>query len=695
MNNARVLIVEDESIVALDVKMRLSSIGFSVVGIASTGADAIHLANQTNPDLILMDIKIKGPLDGIETAKQIRSRQDIPVIYLTAFDDEQTIQRARITGPSGYILKPFEDRELSIAIDMALYKHQMEKALRESEERYTLAIQGANDGIWDWDLRQNRVYFSPRWKEMFGYQDDEVGSSLEDWLRIVHPDDREYLQQTIAHHLDGLTDHLECEHRMLHKDGSIRWVRTRGKAIKNGGLRPHRIAGSLSDITSLKQAQEQLIFDAYHDALTGLPNRALLLDRLEHAMEHRKRYNEDTLSILFLDLDQFKVVNDSLGHLAGDRLLTIIAQRLQKLVRSSDTVARLGGDEFVVLLESVKSEAYARNVAERIMEVVKAPVHLEGHEISISASIGIVMVTDDHTQASDVLRDADIAMYRAKSLGKSRFEVFHIDYRHLATERLYIENCLVEALERKEFQIHYQPIYSLSTHQTVGVEALLRLYQDDGEPIPPAVFIPIAEEIGLIKQIGDWVLLESCQKMSDWHRAFTNETPLDLHVNVSVKQFSPQFITRVQEILNITQLEPSRLKLEITESIFMANIDQVAFIMEQLSAIGIQLQIDDFGTGYSSLGYIRRFPIDTIKLDSLFTQSLEGDDKNSEIVNAIIVLANQLGLEIIAEGIETEVQEDRLVKMKCNFGQGFLFSKPLDTQKLEGLLESRALKGKG
>jgi EAL domain-containing protein (putative c-di-GMP-specific phosphodiesterase class I) len=278
-------------------------------------------------------------------------------------------------------------------------------------------------------------------------------------------------------------------------------------------------------------------------------------------------------------------------------------------------------------------------------------------------------------------------MYRAKSLGKNRFEVFDIHYRQQAAERLNIENRLMGALERNEFQIHYQPIYSLATHQIVGVEALLRLYPNGGDPIPPAVFIPIAEEIGLIKQMGDWVMLESCQKMSDWHRLFPNEPPLNLHVNISVKQFDPQFIDRLQEVLSITQLAPSRLKLEITESIFMANIDQVALIMEQLSAIGIQLQIDDFGTGYSSLGYIRRFPIETIKLDPSFIHSLADDNKNSEIVEAIIMLANQLGLETIAEGIETDEQEDRLVKMKCHFGQGFLFSKPLNTQKMEELLD--------
>lgn len=693
MKNAQILIVEDESIVALDIKMRISSIGFAVVGIASTGEEAIQLARKTRPDLILMDIKLKGVMDGIEAAGQIRSERDVPVIFLTAFDDESTLQRARITAPSAYILKPFEDRELAIAIDIALYKHSMEKALRESEERYMLAVQGASDGIWDWDLQRNQVYYSQRWKEIVGYKNGEVGSCLEDWLRIVHPDDREQLQLAMTHHLNGLTEHLECENRVLHKDGTVRWVRTRGQAIKNGGQRPHRMAGSISDITSLKRAQEQLLFDANHDALTRLPNRNLFLDRLEQAMQRRKRRPENVLAVLFLDLDQFKIVNDSLGHLVGDQLLILIANRLQAMLRASDTVARLGGDEFVLLLESVNNVAYVHNVAERIIEVLKAPIHLEGHEICTSASIGIVMISDDHHTASDVLRDADIAMYRAKSLGKSRYELFDVRLRHEAAERLSIENRLAGALERKEFQVHYQPIYSLSTHDIVGVEALLRLNSHDGDPIPPAVFIPIAEEIGLINPIGDWVLCESCQKMSEWANTYPDH-PLNLHVNISVKQFSPQFVDRVQEIIELTQMDPTRLKLEITESIFMSNVAQVTIIMEQLSSIGVQLLIDDFGTGYSSLGYIRRFPINAIKLDPSFIASLGEKEKNVEIINAIIGLADQLGLETIAEGIETEEQEENLRKMRCHFGQGFLFSKPLNTHMLEELLETHTVKVK-
>jgi diguanylate cyclase (GGDEF)-like protein/PAS domain S-box-containing protein len=691
MENAKILIVEDEGIVAMDIRTRLSSLGFTVVGHASSGEQAIALAEQHKPDLILMDIKIKGPLDGIETAEQIQSRQSVPIIFLTAFADEPTLQRAKVTGPSGYILKPFEERELAIAIEMGLYKHEMEKNLRESEERYMLAIQGANDGIWDWNIFQNTIFFSQRWKEIIGYQNIEVGSTFEDWLEKVHFEDRDRLKLAFNHHFDGLSDHLECEVRMKHNDGSIRWVLTRGLAIRDQSNRPYRIAGSITDITDLKRAQEQLVYDAYHDALTGIPNRALFIDRLEQALERQKRNRNNALAVLFLDLDNFKIVNDSLGHLMGDELLVQVANRLQRLVRSSDTVARLGGDEFVILLESVNGIVYARNIAERIEEVLKAPILLDGKEFITTASTGIVLIKDYHNQVSDVLRDADIAMYRAKSLGKARFEVFEDYLRTRSEEQLDIEKCLINALNNENFKIHFQPIYSFPHRQLVGLEALLRLEPSGREPIPPSIFIPIAEEAGLIKEIGDWVLLMSCKKMNEWHKKYPHEAHLNLHVNISVKQIrNPGFVNRVQEILKISGLNPVRLKFEIKENAFVENIEQISMVLDHLSTLGVQVMIDNFGTGYSSLGYIRRFPIDTVKLDRNFIFPSEGDGVNAEIIKTVMILANLFGLKIVAEGVETEEQADYLKDMKCHFGQGFLFSKPLEMKNLEEYFKNQA-----
>jgi diguanylate cyclase (GGDEF)-like protein/PAS domain S-box-containing protein len=686
MEKSSILIVEDELIVALDLQKRLIGAGYTVAGHAASGEQAINLAQKARPDLILMDIKIKGPIDGIETAERIRPLLDVAIIFLTAFVDEVTLERAKITSPSGYILKPFQERELFIAIEMALYKHNMEKALRVSEERYTLAIQGANDGIWDWDLKKNHMYFSNRWKEMLGYSNGEIGSNIREWIKIIHPDDRNRFQTAITHHIEGLTNYFECEHRMVLKDGSQRWFRTRGQAVSYENKRAHRLAGSCSDITALKKAQEQLIFDAYHDGLTRLANRSLFLNRLEHSMQRRRRSGEEAISVLFLDLDNFKLVNDSLGHQAGDKLLVAVADRLRDFVRTSDTVARLGGDEFVILLEAADSPTYACSVAERILEILQTPFKIDNKDFTLSASIGIVMVTAEHTCSADVLRDADIAMYRAKSLGKGRYEVFDLNLRHQTTERMDIIDRLTAAVEADDFDLHYQPIYSLDNLNIVGLEVLARLNDSSGSPISPTVFIPLAEEIGLIHRIGDWILLKSCHKMSDWHRSYPNEKPLALHVNISVSQLeAARFVERLKEILLLTGLDPVYLTLEITESIFAKNVDQIAITLEEIRELGVSLALDDFGTGYSSLGYIRRFPIDIVKLDRSFIMPMIKNDRNYKIIEAILIMANKFDLKVVAEGIETPDQAECLTKMNCHFGQGFLFSRPVDQEKADEL----------
>lgn len=424
MARTRILVVEDESIVALDIQQRLQRMGYQVVGVAATGEAAIRQAEQARPDLVLMDIKLRGEMDGIEAADTIRNRFHLPVIFLTAFADDTTLQRAAVTEAFGYILKPFEERELAINIEIALYKHEMERKLRESEERYMLAAQAANDGLWDWDLQTDSIYFSSRWKAMLGYEDHEVGNSPSDWLDKVHPDDLEQLQVALAAHLRGLTEHLEKEYRMLHRDGTYRWVLTRGLLVRNPEGVAYRVVGSQTDIDARKKAEEQLLHDAVHDALTGLPNRTLFLDRLSQVLERANRSAEYTFAVLFLDLDQFKVINDSLGHNAGDELLVAIGQLFRRSLRSTDTVARLGGDEFVILLDDLHDPNEAVRVAMRIQDALKAPFQVQGQFAYTSASIGIVSSVHGYERTMDILRDADIAMYQAKAMGKACYAVF-------------------------------------------------------------------------------------------------------------------------------------------------------------------------------------------------------------------------------------------------------------------------------
>jgi diguanylate cyclase (GGDEF)-like protein/PAS domain S-box-containing protein len=685
---ARILVVEDETIVALDIKQRLVNMEYQVVGSATSGEQAIQKAENLKPDLVLMDIKLKGKMDGIEAAEIIRKNYKLPVIFLTAFADAPTLQRAKITEAFGYILKPFEERELNINIEMALYKHQMEIKLRQSEERYSLAIQGANDGLWDWNLKTGEIFYSPRWKEILGYDEDEIGSDADDWMKRIHEDDIERFKLDLSNHLAGLTSHFNIEYRLFTKKDGYRWVLTRGLAVHDEDSIPYRMAGSLTDVTERKHAEQQLLHDAFHDTLTGLPNRALFLDRLSRSIERAKRSNQADFAVLFFDLDRFKVVNDSLGHQIGDQLLIIISERIKSLLRSGDTLARLGGDEFAILLEWLDDPIDGKQVSERILDDLKEPVQLAGQIVYISASIGIVAGSTEYKRPEDILRDADIAMYRAKSAGKASFAVFDTDLREYAITRLELEGDLRVALARNELQVFYQPIISLASGSITGFEALLRWFHPVRGLISPENFIPLAEETGLIVPIGRWVLKEACQQLQSWQVRFPSEPPLTMSVNFSGRQFVQSgCVQQIQQILKETRVSPSTLKLEITESLLMENSKTSIATLNSVRDMGIQLLIDDFGTGYSSLGYVQHFPIDTIKIDRIFVSQMGTNNQRSEIARTIIQLACELGLDTIAEGIETQEQLGLLKDLACGYGQGWLFSKAITRDEIEILLE--------
>jgi diguanylate cyclase (GGDEF)-like protein/PAS domain S-box-containing protein len=562
-----------------------------------------------------------------------------------------------------------------------------EEALRESEERYALAVQGANDGIWDWNLKTGKVYFSPRWKAMLGYAEHEIDNSLDEWFERVHPEDLYWVKREVTAHLDGLTPHFESEHRMLHRDGEYRWMLSRGLAVRDLEGRATRMAGSQTDVTGWKRAEEKLVHDALHDTLTDLPNRVLLMERLRHAVQLSQRSNEFLFAVLFIDLDRFKVINDSLGHMLGDQLLIAIAQRLSKCLRPSDTVARLGGDEFVILLEDVKDTNSVIVVADRIQRELTLPFNLEGHEIFTAASLGIAFSTTGYNRPEDLLRDADTAMYRAKAQGRSRYEIFHPGMHAHAVALLQLETDLRRAIDRQELHLHYQPIVSLRTYQVIGFEALLRWQHPQRGMVSPVDFIPIAEETGLITSIGCWVLREACQQMQQWHQQFPKQRSMTIQVNLSGKQFTPQLAEQADQILQEVGLDAHCLKLELTESILMENAESAVTTLAQLKQLGIQLAIDDFGTGYSSLSYLHRFPIDTLKIDRSFIAKVDADGEQLAIVRTIMTLAWNLGMEVVAEGVETMKQLAQLRALKCECAQGYLFSVPLSADAATQLVE--------
>jgi diguanylate cyclase (GGDEF)-like protein/PAS domain S-box-containing protein len=539
------------------------------------------------------------------------------------------------------------------------------------------------------------MHFCARWKAMLGYKEDELKNHPDEWFNRVHPEDIERVQSELMSHLLGASTQFQSEHRIRRTDGTYRWMLSRGLAVMDSNRYVYRMTGSLTDVTEQKQAEKQLLYNAFHDALTGLPNRALFMDRLKHALGEVKKGDGYSFGVLFLDLDRFKVVNDSLGHQIGDQLLVAAARRLEACLRPGDTVARLGGDEFAIILDHVRHVSDAIQAAERIRERLAAPFNISDHEVFISASIGIALNQTASEEPDEIMRNADTAMYRAKDQGRGCFELFNksMHARNAALSQL--ETGLRGALAHNEFSVHYQPIISLESWRISGFEALLRWEHPEHGYISPLKFIPVAEETGLIIQIGQWVLREACQQLRLWQEQFPSDPPLSISVNLSGKQFSQRdLIDCISQILSETGLDPSSLKIEITESAIIENIDAAAMMLKRIKALGIRVCLDDFGTGYSSLSYLHRFPIDTLKIDRSFVSRINLP-KNVEIVKTILTLAGNLGMDVVAEGVETREQVLQLTGLNCEYVQGYLLSKPIDGRAMRDLISEIYNKGLG
>lgn len=585
-------------------------------------------------------------------------------------------------------------------------RQQAEIALVESRERYSLALQGSNDGIWDWDLRTNTMHYSTRWKEMLGIDKNCALEDPQDWLGRVHPDDKQRIQEEIAAHLNGNTPHFESEHRLLMHDGkTYRWFQARGLAVRdpavpeipqaegqkpvgedNGTMalaekpKPHRMAGSLTDITTRKEIEERLVYDAMHDPLTRLYNRVFFITQLHHTIEATRRRRYYHAAVLFLDMDRFKIVNDSMGHVVGDQLLVTIGQRLCACLRSVDTIARFGGDEFVILIDDIEGVHQATQVANRLQEKLAEPFKMLGQDIFMTVSIGIAIVAGQYQQPEEVLRDADTAMYRAKAKGRAGYELFGPEMHDHNVALLHLEADLRRAIERREFLLHYQPIFSLQTGAVTGVEALLRWQHPERGLISPGAFIDLAEDTGMIVPIGEWVLETACAQLKMLHRS--GFPGLKVHVNISARQIqSPRLPELVQALVQDPEIGSS-LGLEITENMAMADVTQTTQALAALKGMGIGISIDDFGTIYSSLGYLKRLPVDCIKIDRAFIQECAVSTDDAAITTAIIAMGHILDLHVVAEGVEDQAQLQLLRAQRCDSMQGYLFSRPLPVEAL-------------
>ncbi|MCB1772304.1 MAG: EAL domain-containing protein [Gammaproteobacteria bacterium] len=681
--NIDVLLVEDNSQEAEIVRLYLAkrySLSYGIRHVR-TIANAVQEIRQQSPDVILLDLHLpdtKG-LDGFRTLSSAAA--GVPIVILTNCNEERTAASAVRAGAQDYLIK----REVNAAllhraILYAIERQRAEQKMSKLQERYALATSGANDCIWDWEAETGKAFFSPRWNEMLGIAPDVRVERLDEWIDRVHPEDVSEFRRLIGGKQPDARRQFENEHRLRHENGEYLWVFARGVILADDEGRAMRMAGSISSIAKRKETENELIHRALHDALTGLPNRVLFVDRLQQALRRFKRNNDLRFAVLYFDLDRFKFVNDSLGHSAGDSLLVSIARRLHSVIRPGDTVARMGGDEFAVLVSDIEDESDTTLVADRIHRLFDQEFSIAGRGMYTSASIGVAVVAPQYETPEEMLRDADLAMYRAKRSEVEDTVIFDTTMHQAAISRLNMETDLRRAVARGEFVVHYQPIVTMNDRRIVAFEALLRWVHPERGLLGPDSFLSIVEDSGMLATLSWWVIEQACAQVRDWRADFVNGSPLGISVNVSASMFrAKNAAQRLKGIVGAANIPPQDLSLELTERDCMDNEEATHAALTEIQEFGVKIHMDDFGTGYSSLSYLQRCAYDTVKIDRSFISGIDSKEGGSAaVIKTIVGLGRMLNMNVVAEGVESQSQYDALMSMDCPEAQGFLFSKPVD-----------------
>lgn len=695
-NLPKVLVIDDDDTIRMLAEEFLSQAGF-VVSEAENGLQALEILDSVEPDIILLDVEMPQ-LNGFATCARLRQMprySSTPILMLTGLHDSDSIDRAFHVGATEFATKPINWTLLRHRLRYMLRASKVVNQLAKSQDSLIAAQRIARLGNWAFDINTSTLELSDQLYTLFGIEKDQVSVSLFTLLETIHQDDRDSVKQWITEATNGI-DVASINHRIVRGDGSTIDVTQQLEAVLDSNGKVTFLQGILQDVTERRKAEEEIYRLAYYDNLTSLPNRELFKTHLERAL-YRAKNNERLVAVLFVDMDDFKKINDTFGHAVGDLLLQEVGRRLVKSVRGNDkvvgrnfeqTIARMGGDEYTILLSKISDPEEAKCVAQRILDNLSKPYKLDGNDVYSTPSVGIAVYPKNGKTSDELLKNADMAMYSAKRGGKNLF-MMHDEVMSEEVQKLYtLDSQLRGAMGRDEFSLHYQPQLDLSSGKMDGIEVLLRWDNIELGSVSPVEFIPIAEENGFIVCIGEWVMRTACYAAKKWlDEGYVFER---IAVNVSALQFvRPDFPDLVAQILEETQLDPSSLELEITESLLAADTENAVNTLRKLKALGVQLSIDDFGTGYSSLSQLKNFPIDRLKIDRSFIQGITSSLDDAAIANAIISMGNSMNLQVLAEGVETEEQLEFLKNNNCDEVQGYYFSRPLPTERMIEFLQEQ------